>query len=153
MSEPGEQHHTRLDQATLIGGYIATGYITYDQAIAALEQAVVDSGAERKSSEFDGRFEMNHPTVAVILQDPDMAGMVEASKIHYHADRDLGNGHQMGNSRSMREALAKVEPKVKEVLERRNWNNLAKREALQLIQSAYMEGRANFIRNYGPIPG
>ncbi len=44
QSAPGHQHHTRLRMARLIGGYIH--YIDESEALAALEQAVTESGAK-----------------------------------------------------------------------------------------------------------
>ena len=44
QSLPGNQHHTRLKAARLIGGYLQ--YINEAEVIAALEQAVQDSGAK-----------------------------------------------------------------------------------------------------------
>lgn len=44
QSVPTEQHTTRRDQARLIGGYFQ--YISEDTVLQALEQAVVDSGAQ-----------------------------------------------------------------------------------------------------------
>lgn len=45
-SQPGYQHHTRVEQATLVGGFIPTGYIDRDHALSELENAVSDSGAQ-----------------------------------------------------------------------------------------------------------
>lgn len=45
-SQPGEQHHTRLRMARLVGGYIPE-YIPEETAMACLEAAVVESGAKR----------------------------------------------------------------------------------------------------------
>ncbi|PXF58874.1 MAG: hypothetical protein C4B58_05300 [Deltaproteobacteria bacterium] len=44
QSLPGNQHHTRLKAARLIGGYLQ--YISESEALAALEQAVIASGAK-----------------------------------------------------------------------------------------------------------
>ncbi len=46
-SMAGFQHGVRLKMARLVGGYIASGYIEESQAISALEQAVISSGANR----------------------------------------------------------------------------------------------------------
>ena len=46
-SQKGEQHNTRLRMGTLVGGFIASGFIDEGNAIGALEQAVKASGAER----------------------------------------------------------------------------------------------------------
>jgi KaiC/GvpD/RAD55 family RecA-like ATPase len=45
-SQPGNQHQTRLEQATLTGGFISTGYIDRGRALNELERAVSDSGAQ-----------------------------------------------------------------------------------------------------------
>lgn len=46
LSQPGEQHKTRVEQATLVGGFIPTGYIDREQALYELEQGVGASGAQ-----------------------------------------------------------------------------------------------------------
>jgi hypothetical protein len=50
QSVPGQQHNTRLRMATLVGGFIAGGYIDEGAALSQLERAVMDSGAENVSA-------------------------------------------------------------------------------------------------------
>jgi hypothetical protein len=42
MAEPGTRHHTRLRAARLLGGYIAGGMLSHDQAYAILKEALRD---------------------------------------------------------------------------------------------------------------
>ena len=46
-SQPGNQHHTRVEQATLVGGFIASAYIDHKTALDFLARAVADSGAQQ----------------------------------------------------------------------------------------------------------
>ena len=46
MSAPGEQHHIRLKMARLVGGYIAGGMTSENDALDKLERAVAASGAK-----------------------------------------------------------------------------------------------------------
>ncbi|MBC2713979.1 MAG: hypothetical protein HF978_01600 [Desulfobacteraceae bacterium] len=47
QSQPNFQHSTRLKQSRLIGGFITSGFIDESEALLALEQAVIDSGAKK----------------------------------------------------------------------------------------------------------
>jgi hypothetical protein len=38
----GTRHHTRFKAARLLGGYVAGGLLSYDQAYTVLEQALID---------------------------------------------------------------------------------------------------------------
>ena len=46
QAQPNQQHITRIQQARLVGGFIASGFLDGSEAIPTLEQAVKDSGAE-----------------------------------------------------------------------------------------------------------
>ena len=46
LSKAGEQHSTRLRMARLVGGYIASGYISESEAMVALEESVIASGVK-----------------------------------------------------------------------------------------------------------
>lgn len=46
-SVKGQQHNTRIRKATLIGGFIASGFIDEQTALSELEQAIITSGAVR----------------------------------------------------------------------------------------------------------
>lgn len=76
QSVPGQQHNTRLRMATLVGGFIAGGYIDEGAALSQLERAVRDSGAENVSAAMktvrDGiEFGKTKP---VILEEREVAG-------------------------------------------------------------------------------
>jgi hypothetical protein len=107
-------------------------------------------------------------TVKEIIGHPDLAGLVKDSRIAEMLDHDLGEGIQLGNSKSIRAALAEAAQKIEHRRSElygetplygrspvsREQEQAFRRESLSIIKTALMKGRADFIRKTGkPLPG
>lgn len=110
------------------------------------------SGGERLKDEFSIKQSPALPNVRGILTDTEMSGLVESCDILKEIDRDLGNGTKIGNSRSVLESLAEIEPQIADMLQRRGSTFAIKREAFGIVQKAYLQGKAKFIKNHDSIP-
>lgn len=106
--------------------------------------------------------------VKEILNHPDMAEMVKDSRITQMMEHDLGEGVRLGDSKTIRSALAdaakKIEHRRSQVygesslhgrqMVSRDQELAFRREALTIIQTALMNGRSKFIQKTGKaLPG
>jgi hypothetical protein len=106
--------------------------------------------------------------VKEILNHPDLAVLVGESKITQMMEHDLGEGLRLGDSKTIRAALAEAAQKIEHrrsqlygetplhgrQMVSRDQEMAFRREALTIIQTAIMNGRSKFIQKTGiALPG